>query len=285
MGGDQRTGLGPTRRRRRMSDTETERRMLDTAKQMVHESGLTVSLEHIGLEDVIRDAGVSRSAVYRRWPYKDLFFSDLIKELARGSDPAISGSNPEALAAVRRIVLDRLDWLRVPEQRVALAAEVARQGALREVETFHESPQWRTYLALHATFLSLPEGELRDEVQSALTASERGVRARLAETYERMSALLGLRLRAESGASFETLAGLANAVIRGLVIMVPSTPGIITETAPANPFGAPEEAEWSQPGLGLGSLFTALVEPDPEAVFDDARIEEVRRTLLAEERP
>jgi len=27
---------------------------------------------------VIRDADVSRSAVYRRWPFKDLFFSDLV---------------------------------------------------------------------------------------------------------------------------------------------------------------------------------------------------------------
>ncbi len=284
MGGDQRAGLGPTRRRRRLSDAETERRMLDTAKQMVEESGLTVSLEHIGLEDVIRDAGVSRSAVYRRWPYKDLFFSDLLKELARGSDPAISGSNREALAAVHRIILDRLDWLRVPERRVALIAEVARQGALREVETFHESPQWRTYLALHATFLSLPEGDLRDEVRSALAASESGVSARLAETYRRMAGLLGLRMRPESGASFTTLAGLANALVRGLVIMVPSTPEIITAGATANPFGAAEEAEWSQPGLGLGSLFSALIEPDPEVDFDDARIEEVRRALLAEER-
>ena len=52
------------------------------------QTGLTVSLDHISFEDVIRDADVSRSAVYRRWPYKDLFFSDLVKELATKATPS-----------------------------------------------------------------------------------------------------------------------------------------------------------------------------------------------------
>ena len=79
------TGLA--RRGRRLSDRETEQRMLRAAVAMVQRTGLTVSLDHISLEDVIRDAGVSRSAVYRRWPYKDLFFSDLVKQLAQGRHP------------------------------------------------------------------------------------------------------------------------------------------------------------------------------------------------------
>jgi AcrR family transcriptional regulator len=67
---------------RRLSDHDTEQRMLKAAVAMVNRTGLTVSLDHISFEDVIRDADVSCSAVYRRWPYKDLFFSDLVKELA-----------------------------------------------------------------------------------------------------------------------------------------------------------------------------------------------------------
>ena len=63
--------------------------MLQAAVAMVNRTGLTVSLDHISLEEVIRDADVSRSAVYRRWPYKDLFFSDLVKELAKKATPTI----------------------------------------------------------------------------------------------------------------------------------------------------------------------------------------------------
>ena len=42
------SGLG--RRARRLSDQETEQRMLAAAVAMVHRTGLTVSLDHISFE-------------------------------------------------------------------------------------------------------------------------------------------------------------------------------------------------------------------------------------------
>jgi AcrR family transcriptional regulator len=141
------TGLA--RRGRRLSDQETEQRMLQTAMAMVHRYGLTVSLDHISLEEVIRDADVSRSAVYHRWPYKDLFFSDLVKELARSATPTILG---DELALIRRLVAERLDWLDTPELRHALVIELIRQLALLDFQALYGSTRWRTYLALHATF-------------------------------------------------------------------------------------------------------------------------------------
>jgi AcrR family transcriptional regulator len=60
------TGLA--RRARRLPEEQTEHLMLQTAVAMVRRSGLTVSLDHISLEDVIRAANVPRSSVYRRWP-------------------------------------------------------------------------------------------------------------------------------------------------------------------------------------------------------------------------
>ncbi len=57
------TGLA--RRGRRLTDQETEQRMLRAAVHLVSNTGLTVSLDHISLEDLIRAAGVSRSTVYR----------------------------------------------------------------------------------------------------------------------------------------------------------------------------------------------------------------------------
>ena len=231
------TGLA--RRGRRLSDHETEQRMLQTAVAMVHRDGLTVSLDHISLEEVIRDADVSRSAVYRRWPYKDLFFSDLVKELARSATPTIVD---DELALIRRIVAERLDWLDTPGRRHSLVIELLRQLAPFDFQALYGSARWRTYLALHATFLSLADGQLRDQIGEALARSERDHRARVAHAWELLAGLFGYRLRPELGATFETLATLLDATMRGLVIQ-------------------------------------ALAEPDPATEWDDERLVRVRQAL------
>ena len=43
--------------------------------------------------------------------------------------------------------------------------ELFRQLSLLDFQALYLSPQWRTYLALHATFMSLADGDLRDEVR------------------------------------------------------------------------------------------------------------------------
>jgi len=270
------TGLG--RRRRRLSDAETEQRMLRTAVAMVNRTGLTVSLDHIGLEDVIRDANVSRSAVYRRWPYKDLFISDLVKQLAATATPTIVA---DELAMIRRIAADHPDWLETSELRHGLAMELFRQLSLLDFQTLYESAGWRTYLALHATFMSLADGELREEVGLALAQSEREHRARVAQAWEQLAGLLGYRLRPEAGVTFDIVATLLDAAIRGLVIMALATPGIATHRVEARPAGAVARDEWSLAALSTASIASAFLEPDPAVEWDRERIARVGRALSA----
>jgi AcrR family transcriptional regulator len=284
---------GPTglaRRGRRLSDRETERRMLQAAVAMVHGTGLTVSLDHISFEDVIRNADVSRSAVYRRWPYKDLFFSDLVKELASDATPPAILSDEVSL--IQQIVAERLDWLKSAEGRHRLMLELFRQLSLLDFRALYESPRWRTYLALHATFMSLADGELRDEVQIILAQSEREHMAAVARAWEHLAALFGYRLR--PGATFGTLATLLSATMRGLVIMALSLPELAASgkpelaasgdvgqagQAPQNPFGA--DGDWSLAAIGLSSTALAFLEPDPSGEWDDERLAAVRAGLAA----
>jgi AcrR family transcriptional regulator len=268
------TGLA--RRGRRLSDQETEQRMLRAAVAMVSRTGLTVSLDHISFEDIIRDAGVSRSAVYRRWPYKDLFFSDLVQQLAKDATPAIVD---DELALIRQIAASRPDWLETPELRYRLLLELLRQLSLFDFQTMLGSPGWRTYLALHATFMSLADGELRDQVQAALARSEQAHNARIARAWQQLTALFGYRLRPGSGITFEALATLLSATLRGLVVMALSWPDIAEQRVEASPFGAPTQAEWSLPALGLAGLASAFLEPDPAVEWDAGRIAAVRRGL------
>ena len=203
-----------------------------------------MSLDHISLEEVIREADVSRSAVYRRWPYKDLFFSDLAKDLARSATPTIID---DEIALIKRIVAERLDWLDTPERRHGLVIELIRQLALLDFQTLHGSARWHTYLALHATFLSLADGQLRDQVQAALAQSEHAHQAQVAQAWELLAGLFGYRLRPEFGATFQTLAALLDATMRGLVVMALSMPDLATYRAQANPFGAVTQDQWSLP--------------------------------------
>ena len=268
------TGLA--RRGRRLSDQETEQRMLSAAVAMVSRTGLTVSLDHISFEDIIRDAGVSRSAVYRRWPYKDLFFSDLVRQLAKDATPAIV---EDELELMRQIAVSRPDWLETPELRRRLLLELFRQLSLLDFQAMLGSPGWRTYLALHATFMSLADGDLRDQVQAALNQSEQAHNARIAQAWRQLTALFGYRLRPESGITFEALATLLSATMRGLVVMALSAPDVAAQRIEARPFGADARGRWSLPALGLAGLASAFLEPDPAVEWDAGRIAAVRQAL------
>jgi AcrR family transcriptional regulator len=270
------TGLA--RRARRLSDQETEQRMLRAAARMMSSTGLTVSLDHISFEEVIREADVSRSTVYRKWPHKDLFFSDLVKELAKNAIPAILA---EEQALIRRLVAERADWLDTAERRTSLVAELFRQLSAFDVQVLSGSAEWRTYLALHATFMSLADDDLRLQVQAALAESERDHIAMVARAWEHLTGLLGYRLRPEMGATFSDLAALLDAVMRGLVLMALAMPELALQRTNASPLPGTDSADWSLPALALTSLASGFLEPDPDIVWDSERVTSARQALTA----
>jgi AcrR family transcriptional regulator len=259
-----------------LSDQETEQRMLQAAMSMVNRTGLTVSLDHLSFEDIIRDADVARSAVYRRWPYKDLFFSDLVKELAKNATPTIVQDEVELM---RRVVAEHLDWVQTPQLRQSLMVELFRQLALLDFQTMYGSAAWRTYIALHATVMSLTPGQLRDDVQVALAQTEQDHTARVAAAWEQLAALFGYRLRPELGAKFETMATLLIATLHGLIVMALSTPDIAAHRFQASPFGAAAKDEWSLAAMGLASIAQGFLEPDPAIVWDHQRLADITQAL------
>ena len=270
---------GPTRRRRRLSDQETEERMLEAALATVNRVGLTVSLEHISLEDVIREAGVSRSAVYRRWPYKDMFFSDLLRAIAKAATPSEvpeAGPTRESVGAVLR---EHQDSLRTPEGRHAVVVEMLRVGNLADLDALAKSTAWRTYVGLQATYLSLDDGELRDEIGASLAESERALVRRTATSFGYWMSLMGYRVKLGLAADAETVVALAMPLVRGAIIMGPATPQITRESLQSDPFGVSAEASWSPVAIAMTSIVLSYVEPDPDIEWNDERIERVRQEL------
>jgi len=251
--------------------------MLRAAVAMAHHAGLTVSLDHISFEDVIRDADVSRSAAYRRWPYKDLFYGDLLEELAKeGAPPGIVDAE---YALIKQVVAEFPGELDTPVERHDLLTELFRRLALLDFQALAGSPEWQTYVALQAAFSSIADRERRERVRAVLAASEQERLARVAAAWELLADLFGYRIRPETGATFDTLITLVDATLRGLVIMAQPVPGIAASLVSASPFGATTVREWSLPALGASSLATAFLEPDPEIAWDDERVARIRQQL------
>lgn len=274
-----RAATGPGRRRPRLSDAETRRRMLDAALDMVHRDGLTVGLDHIGFEDVIQRAGVSRAAAYRRWPYKDLFHADLLRELARGAAPAAAVGEEATLRLLGSVLAGRRDLLATPRGRHELVTEMLRVSAEADFAAIHGSAEWRTYVALQATFLSLPDGEVRDDVRAALARSEARFVDQVARGWQRVATLLGYRPRPEAGGGFRVIATLAGALVRGLLLMALSDPGLPARRVPADPTASGATAPWSLPGLATAALAVTFLEPDPTITWDESRLASLH-TLL-----
>ncbi|MFC9756173.1 hypothetical protein [Streptomyces sp. NPDC056921] len=270
---------GPTRRRRRLTDTETARRTLDAALAMIERTGLTVSLDHLSFEDVIREAGVARAAVYRRWPYKGLFFSDLLKELARNAPAAAGADGRLGEEAVRRVALEHIEQFATAEGRHELCVELLRLGALQDFEAMHASTQWRSYIALHATFLSLADDALQGEVQAALAAAEQELNDRIAQSYARLAALFGLRLRPRLHTSFDELATHLNATMRGFVLTALARPDLARRQPKSGVLDTNATADWSPPALGVAATALAYLEPDPAVTWDARHVAAVRDAL------
>jgi len=127
--------------------------------------------------------------------------------------------------------------------------------------------------------MSLAGDELRGQVQAALAESEREHLMAVASAWEQLAGLLGYRLRPELGTTFGHLAALLDATMRGLVIMAQSMPELGQQRIAARPLPAAVTADWSLPALGLASVASAFIEPDPDVEWNETRIAAVKQAL------
>ena len=61
--------------------------------------------------------------------------------------------------------------------------------------------------------------------------------------------------------------------------MALSTPDIAAHRVQASPFGAAGKDEWSLAAIGIASIASAFLEPDPAVEWDDERLSGVRQAL------
>lgn len=242
------------------ADPSLRRRMLDAAQRLVDEDGgLTVSLEHLTLDRVIKEAGASRTSVYRIWASKDDFNSDLLKDLAGPSWQGTAAFDDATIRLARDTVAENLGELSSAEGRRRVLLETIRLAANQNFEAVISSAQWRTYVALSATVLSMPTAnENKDVILSALRESEQIFLESMAEFYEDMSIILGLKLKSNVP-SFETLAAAGAAVVEGLGLRHTLNEQLVnTRLKYAN------DGDWHLASLAFLGIFDQLIEPVPD---------------------
>lgn len=272
-------------RRRRIPAREVRERMLAAAQAMVLEMGVTVSLDDVSLEDVMRRADVPRSSVYRLWPYKGDFIDDLLCYLAAPIwvEPASPPSQQRALNLALEVVRANQHRLVTAAGRRAVTREAARRAVAQNFQDMvASSGSWLIHLALAATVNSVRNPRARARIAAALQDAERARVDSLVRFYRVLAQMLGLRVR--EGYRFEHLAVAGGMVVQGLMMRQ-----IIARNAEGCPPPAGSGQSWSLdalindplpgPGLDGGTaewsfaaaaylgIFEHILEPDPDSPF------------------
>ena len=197
--------------RTRVPKDEVRTKLLDTALDLVQANGLTVGFEHMLMDDLIKEAGVPRSSVYRIWESKEAFFEELLSEVANQVSPG--RADEESLVATWEYLGFRADELRTPEGRRRILVDVTGLAAEQNFESVTSSVQWRTYVALSSTALSYPDPRVRERIIEALRNSELAFLDQMEVFYRNIVPAVGYRLRPDLHDDWRPLVVAAAAII------------------------------------------------------------------------
>jgi AcrR family transcriptional regulator len=249
--------------------------MIEAGLKVVEREGLGLSLDRLGLEQVIAEAGVARASVYRRWPHRDAYLSDLLVALAQSNrlDEAGAEASRTAISEVLR-GLDLHIALGDQQARRDLLVEALRASAEAELAGFVAARRYHRHLALMATAIGLPDGELRGAVSAALAAAQRLLTSQRAHVFAALTELIGYRLRAplDGDHGYQVMSAASGAAIQGLVVRAVADHSTDESLFTAHAFGSSQAATWSVGSYTLVSVILGFIEPDAEVVWDGRRI-------------
>lgn len=242
-----------------MADDEVVRRMLAAAATVVEARGVTSSLEHLVFDDIIRMAGVSRTAHFRIWPSKERFSADLLEAMAR---QAWEGRTPQE-DILRRFGADYVEACRphllTADERWAAFIELLRIGPRDTYETMRSSAASRAGAVLLAMLTTMEAGPDRDRLLAISKEADETYLHTMSAFYAEVMTGLGLRLRPEYHGDMRPMVWLVEACTDGLSLRDNVRHGYRDTVVIAPAFTSNEEP-WCLPSLGVAIVATQMVE-------------------------
>lgn len=265
-----------SRRRRRHSPDEIRDRMFIAAREILQIQGVVLSLDDLGLDDVIARAGVPRSSVYKIWPYKSDFIQDLLKTLAGPDWMGTAGFDVEHMVQAAQTVLDRWDDLATQQGRRSVLLDVVRTAIYYNYTSLLSSNEWPIYVALMATSKGLAQrtdDPKMQEVLDVVAHEEERFLESMTTFYTVMASMLGLRIR--PGLEYRDFAMAGAAVLDGLTLRTVLQQAAAeldspdTQTGTATPHPGDESMSYNTriaalPTMAFQAILDAFMEPDPD---------------------
>lgn len=236
----------------RRSAEETRRLILDAALQLLLERGASAGVQHIRLQEVLNDVGLTSGAAYRIWSDQDEFHRELAVEMVRlRLAPPVASAEAAIQDALATGSMD----------------DVIRAAALDHVayaSRFHLEPSSRishafiTALSLRTAAGAWPElrAASAERHEESIAAFSAFYAEQIARFGYRMRSPFTLRDFAEAMAALGE--GFAVRAAEGL-----DHPTMVIPEGTEAPAG-----EWTLLGLSVRALIEAFMIHDPDAATD-----------------
>lgn len=257
-------------------DGELEYCMVDAVIELAYERDISLGVEGIPFDDVVRCAGVPMAKAKSRWKgRRERLYWDALEQLSHRidlpfpDDSSFIGDHAEYLRGFESQLEDR-------QVRRDLAVEVVRRGVMEDVRQLHESEEWCAFRTVLKGKDRIPDVELRDSIYAKLTeVFEESMKER-ARTYAYFADLFGFRLvRPLTGPEgFETLARAVAVCLLGLLSMEDVGQKQLFDPYPMRAFGSSNTAEWSQAACMVATSIFAHIEPRPTEKWTEQRVQD-----------
>lgn len=254
-----------TTRARRIPRDDLRERVLREGSAMLERTGVTASLHHVNMEELIRRVGVPRSSVFAAFGGKEELITELMIRLLQPGSGLPLGQSPTMTAMIDTLTQTHADRMRHADGsrdltgEHAVLREMVRVVAAHNAEEMMLSKEWVTFMALSASVESLPEGR-RERVIEALRDAEAGFTLEMAQFYENAFGPLGRRMRA--GLGWQHLATAGASLVEGIVSRRRLGTPVAAETLML-PGLDDEPVAWTMVSVAYLAMVENLTEPVP----------------------